>query len=76
MSSWSGNTYNRAKELPKQLAELDEEELAEYGRNKINKSFMSNYNYSSADMDELAMRNNKLAISHKSYKLNKHTKYA
>lgn len=62
MSSWDGNNYNRAKELPKFLAQLDTEALAKFGQKKKSRNYMTNYNYTSHDKDLLAERNNAQAI--------------
>ena len=57
MPHWDGNNYNRKKDLPKFLKKLNPEELQAYGRKKKDKSFMINYNYSSYDKDQMAIRN-------------------
>ena len=49
MSYWKGNTYNRSKELPKFLANIDQKKLQEYGRKKTDRKFMTNYGYGSED---------------------------
>lgn len=64
MPAWSGNTYNRTKELPKFLANINQAELQEFGRNKINKQFMTNYNYNDYDMVELSRHNQRRVISY------------
>ena len=58
MSNWKGNTYNRNKELPKFLANINQEKLQEYGIKKINKKFMTDYNYGSEDKKIQSIHNN------------------
>ena len=69
MTHWSGNNYNRAKELPKFLAKLNPKELQEYGKKQLPKSFMSNYGHDEMDKKYLATHNQRYlqpytALSH------------
>ena len=56
MPAWDGNNYNRNIHLPKFLKALDPKELQRFGKKKKDKSFMTNYGYSSYDKDMVAKR--------------------